>query len=469
MTIKRQPLDTLLATLPPPWPEDVLPAIQQAIHQTQRTVVVLDDDPTGTQTVYDIPVLTTWSIDSLKEMLRDGIPLFYVLTNSRSMLPARAQEIATAIGHNLQAAAAETGKSFSVISRSDSTLRGHYPAEVDPLLTALDKQDAVHLIIPFFEEGGRFTINDIHWVQEDDMLVPAGETPFANDASFGYASSNLRDWVAEKTSGRIAANEVASLTLAAIRGDGPEGIAQKLTALEPRSICVVNAVTMRDLEVVALACLKAEEAGQTFLYRTGASFVRAYAGLAKKPLLNAADLALPASGAGLVVIGSHVPMTTRQLAHLQANTTLAAIELKAARLLKPADRRREIERVQRLLHNHLAADQDTVLFTSRKLIKGISAADSLRIAGIVSQALVDIVQRLPAQPRYFVAKGGITSSDLATKGMDVKKAYVLGQVLPGVPANRLGEESRFPGLAYIVFPGNVGKEDALTTLVHQLS
>lgn len=259
------------------------------------------------------------------------------------------------------------------------------------------------------------------------------------------------------------------MTLEDIRTGGPEAVTKKLIALAPRSVCIANAVTMRDLEVVALACLNAEDAGQTLLYRTGASFVRAYAGLQKKPLLDATALALPQTGAGIVVIGSHVPMTTQQLHHLTTHTTLATIELKANRLLAPEQRVSEIARVLRVLKDHFSAERDTVLYTSRELITGTSAADSLRIAGMVSQALVEIVKQLPAQPRYVVAKGGITSSDLATKGLNVKKMYVLGQVLPGVPANRLGEESRFPGLAYIVFPGNVGKEDALTTLVHQLS
>ncbi|MEM8488094.1 MAG: four-carbon acid sugar kinase family protein [Bacteroidota bacterium] len=170
--MQSQDRETLFATLPSPWPDDVLPAIQQSVHRTNRSVVVLDDDPTGTQTVYDIPVLTTWDVAELTEILRAGTPLCYILTNSRSMVTVQAQALATEIGRNLQAAAQATGRRFSVISRSDSTLRGHYPAEVDPLLTALGKQEAIHLIAPFFEEGGRYTINDIHWVQEDDTLPP---------------------------------------------------------------------------------------------------------------------------------------------------------------------------------------------------------------------------------------------------------------------------------------------------------
>jgi uncharacterized protein YgbK (DUF1537 family) len=75
--------------------------------------------------------------------------------------------------------------------------------------------------------------------------------------------------------------------------------------------------------------------------------------------------------------------------------------------------------------------------------------------------LIALVQRITATPRFLVAKGGITSSDIATGGLGVRRAHVLGQLIPGVPVWRLGAESRFPGMAYVVFPGNVGDDRAL--------
>ena len=78
------------------------------------------------------------------------------------------------------------------------------------------------------------------------------------------------------------------------------------------------------------------------------------------------------------------------------------------------------------------------------------------------------MQRIQIAPRYILAKGGITSSDIATRALNVKKAMVLGQILPGVPVWKLGAESRFPNLAYIVFPGNVGDDRALIAVVRQL-
>jgi uncharacterized protein YgbK (DUF1537 family) len=99
----------------------------------------------------------------------------------------------------------------------------------------------------------------------------------------------------------------------------------------------------------------------------------------------------------------------------------------------------------------LEAGRDVVVYTSRALVRGSDPAHSLHLGSRVSQGLIDVVRRLTVQPRYLVAKGGITSSDVATQGLGVQRAAVAGQILPGVPVWVLGEESRFPGAAYVFF------------------
>ncbi len=209
------------AALPPVWPDDLLPAIQAQLASAPK-LVVLDDDPTGTQTVYDVPVLTTWDVDLLADELAAPGPVFYILTNSRSLPLADAQAMNKEIGRALVVAGAASGRSFAVVSRSDSTLRGHYPGETDALADALGLADAPTLIIPYFREGGRFTIHDIHYVAEGDQLIPAAQTPFARDAAFGYAASEMHAWVAEKSGGRITPDEVATITLDDLRRGGPD-------------------------------------------------------------------------------------------------------------------------------------------------------------------------------------------------------------------------------------------------------
>lgn len=461
-------LSETLTALPPVWPDDVLPQIAAMNRAAARKVVVLDDDPTGTQTVHGIPVLTTWSVDALAAELAGEHAAFYVLTNSRSLPPAAARTLAGEIGANLRAAALRAGVAVVPISRSDSTLRGHFPVEVDALAEALDLSAAPRLIAPAFFAGGRYTIADMHYVAQGDALTPAADTEFARDAAFGYRASNLRDWVQEKTGGAIHAADVRAIALDDIRRGGPERVAQLLRALPPSAVCVVNAAAERDLDVVALACVHVESEGRALLYRSAASLARARIGLAARPLLTRADLIDGAAGSGgLIVVGSYVPKSSEQLARLLA-TGVTALEVRVDALLSDGARADEIARVAAEADAHLAAGSDVAIYTSRVLITGADAASSLAIGNTVSDGLVAMVRAIQARPRYLLAKGGITSSDVATKGLGIKRALVLGQLLPGVPVWRAGAESRFPGMAYIVFPGNVGGPDAVADAVTAL-
>jgi uncharacterized protein YgbK (DUF1537 family) len=142
-------------------------------------VVVLDDDPTGTQTVHNVPVLTEWSTEAIKRELEHPSPLFHILTNSRSLHEKDAKDLARQVGQNLTKAAEESGRRLCVISRSDSTLRGHFPAGVTGLVAGLQKAFEAYLLIPFLAEGGRVTLKDTHYLREGSGLTPVNETEFA--------------------------------------------------------------------------------------------------------------------------------------------------------------------------------------------------------------------------------------------------------------------------------------------------
>jgi uncharacterized protein YgbK (DUF1537 family) len=58
---------------------------------------------------------------------------------------------------------------------------------------------------------------------------------------------------------------------------------------------------------------------------------------------------------------------------------------------------------------------------------------------------------------------------VGVKALGVVRATVLGQAAPGVPVWRTGPESRFPGLSYVIFPGNVGDVDTLRVIVEKLA
>ncbi len=459
--------NSVLDSLPPEYPADLGADVRAAVAASGRKLVALDDDPTGVQTVHDVAVLARWDVDLLASELRDPRPVCFVLTNSRSLPEADAVRLNREIATNLLAASRQSGVDVAIASRSDSTLRGHFPAETDALAETLGGVDGV-LLVPAFFEGGRLTVDDVHWVRDGERLVPAAETEFARDAAFGYAHSDLRAWVEEKTAGRVRAAEVASLSLDDIRRGGPDRVAARLIGIEGGRPVVVNAASYRDLDVVVLALLRAEAAGKRFLYRTGAAFVRARAGLPGRPLLSRADLLGPDAPAplpGLVVVGSHVRRTGEQLARLLEVPGVVAVELNVPRVLDPATRAGEIGRARVGVGAALARGDTPVIATSRLVERAADPIAQLAAGRAVSAALVELVAGVDGRPGWVIAKGGITSSDVGTVALGAGRAIVAGQVRPGIPVWRLGPETRYPGLPYVVFPGNVGDANTLAEVV----
>lgn len=425
-------------------------------------LVVLDDDPTGTQTVADVPVLTSWTVEDLRWALRQDSAAFFVLTNTRSLSPEDADARNREVVRALREASAAEGTQYVLASRGDSTLRGHFPLETDVLAEELGGVDGV-VLVPAYIEAGRLTVRSRHWMRTADGLLPVGESEFARDATFGYRSSVLPEWVEEKTGGRTAADEVLRITLDDLRGGGPSHTARLLASLSGGRTAAVDAVCDDDLRVLALALAEAEGNGTRLLYRVGPSFVRARAGQAGRAPLTPAELR-PLRGQaphGLIVVGSHVSLTTRQLDRLRERGGIAEFELDVALLL---DERRETHLAEVTTAAAEALDtSDAVIRTSRTLVTGANADDSLAISRRVSAALVEAVRRVNAlrRPAFVVAKGGITSSDTATHGLEIRHAWARGTLLPGIVS--LWEPVGGPaaGIPYIVFAGNVGGPDAL--------
>ncbi len=469
----------LLARLPPePDEAALLPEIRRRVDAGGRKLAVIDDDPTGVQTVHDVALHLRWHIPTLAAALRDPARLFFLLTNSRSMTGAEAARINRQTARMLAEAADETGVPFVVASRSDSTLRGHYPAEVLALQDGLDRSVDGHLLAPAFFEGGRFTIADTHYVAtptaSSDTLVAASDTPFARDRVFGYATAWLPGWVEEKSGGAVKAAQVASLGLELIRAGGPQAVADALMKIGGGAPVVVNAAGYGDLAVVVLGLLQAEAAGKTFLYRTGASFVRLGGAVEAQPLLASAAILGDASGrarGGLVVVGSYVPGSTAQLEQLLALPGAQGVELSAPRCAASEEEAAALGRdCGQRLERIIGAGGVGVLYTSRGLVTGSDDEANLEIGRRVSNALVSAMQAVATCPRFIAAKGGITSHVVAQQGLGADSARAIGQILPGVPVWRLesGARLRFPGVPYIVFPGNVGGPDSLAVAVSQL-
>ncbi|KAH7134055.1 hypothetical protein EDB81DRAFT_870735 [Dactylonectria macrodidyma] len=469
------PAKETLDSLPSEYATDVITSIQTVVGSREVPIlVVLDDDPTGTQTCHDIDVLMTWDTPALETEFALNPKGFFILTNSRALPSIEARKLILEICENVKKTAEKMGKTVEIVLRGDSTLRGHLPEEPEAAEEAFGQFDG-WVIAPFFFQGGRYTIDDVHYVKEGDVLVPASQTPFAQDATFGYKNSNLRDYIVEKCGSRFDSSSFVSITLDDIRLGGPSRVAERLLASPagPKTVFIVNAAAESDMHVFVSGLLKAEKEGRRYLFRTGAAFVSSRLGITGIPPLALQDIqstsvASPQPG-GLIVAGSYVPKTTAQLKALREKRgdQLTVIELNVASLIASTEAAEAATlAAASRASEEISVGRDVLVMTSRDLIKGHDALSSLNIGSKVAQALVRLVEEVGVRPRYIIAKGGITSSDTATKGLRMKRARVMGQAAPGVPLWRCDEEtSRHRGVPYVVFPGNVGSDETLAQIV----
>lgn len=460
----------------PPVPDISAEDVQEAREDGARQLVVLDDDPTGTQSVAELPVLNSWEEEDLRWALETGAPAVYVMTNSRSLPPDEAVARNRDVVRASLAAARALDREVDFVSRGDSTLRGHFPLEPETIIATLAEFgisiDGV-VLVPAFGDAGRITVRGVHYAGNDaDGFVPVGETEFARDATFGYASSDLREWVEEKTGGAIAAADVVSIDLATLRSDS-DTTTDVLAALTGGQPAAVDIVEEADIRALALALLEAQRRGKRFVYRVGPPFVRAMIGQPIVEPLSAVDVSSIRSqesvNGGLIVVGSHVALTTRQLNNLRERRTPREFVIEATKVLSD-ERDTHLDEIVAHLAQALR-EGNAVVSTSRTLITGVDGEDSLRIAREVSDAVVAVVRKVldVAPPRFVIAKGGITSSDVASRGLEIGRAIVRGPMLPGIVS--LWEPISGPaqGIPYIVFAGNVGGDQSLADVVDKLS
>lgn len=457
----------------PPDRKQVRALLKTELAAFDKKIIVLDDDPTGIQTVHQLSVYTDWSEASLIQGFAEKAGMFFVLTNSRSFTQDQTRCAHQEMARNILGAAKKTGRDFLIISRSDSTLRGHYPIETlvlkEQLESATGRTFDGEILLPFFMEGGRYTINNIHYVREGSRLVPAAQTDYAHDKAFGYASSHLGEWCEEKTEGAYKAKDLVYIALEDLRACRIDWIEQQLAGISGFNKIIVNALDYVDVEVFAIALLRAMKQGKTFMIRSAAALPKVLSGLPDRPLLGRDELITPdQQNGGIVLIGSHVKKTSDQLAVLrESGLPLDYIEFNQHLVLVENGLEQEVDRIVTLAEEKIKAGRTVVVYTRRdRLDLNTDDKDQqLAISVRISDAITGIVGRLSIRPGFILAKGGITASDVGTKALKVKRALVLGQIKPGIPVWLTGEESKFPRMPYIIFPGNVGDSDTLKEIV----
>ena len=434
----------------------------------QPKIIVLDDDPTGSQTVHSCLLLMRWDVETLRLGLKDDAPIFFILTNTRSLTPEAAASVTREVCHHLKLAlAAEKITDFLVVSRSDSTLRGHYPIETDVIAEELGPFNA-HFLVPAFFEGGRITRDSIHYLIIDGVPTPVHETEFARDSVFGYNDSYLPKYVEEKTKGRIKEDTVTRFLLADIRASSLDSLLQ----LDNNQCGVVDGENQQDLNNFAVDVLTAANQGKRFLFRSAASILTALAALPPQPIApeNMAEY-VRGGKPGAIIVGSHVKKTTQQVESLLQVEGTVGIEVNVRLLLEhgvneSAKLLTEILENVKLVHN---AGKTPVVYTSRQELAFKDVKTRLDFGSTVSALLMNVVQGLPSDLGFLISKGGITSNDVLSTGLALTSARLLGQILAGCSmVITPSDHPLFPNLPVVLFPGNVGDADALRTVYQRL-
>ncbi len=394
-------------------------------------LVVLDDDPTGIQTVHGCLLITQWDEEHVREGFADEQPFFYILTNTRAMTREEAERVTREAMETVVKVNEEFGYRLIIVSRSDSCLRGHFPLETDIMRQVLASHGfAVAKKTPFcpaFIEAGRVTIDGIHYMKDGERLIPVSETEFARDNVFAYHTSVLTKYIREK-------------------------------GANPDDYVVVNAQNYDELRQWWKEYIEQADAKEHVVIRSSSSLPKVIAGIGDKPLLDRSIV--NGQGVGCFVVGSHVQKTTRQLEALLQMEGTCAVEVDVQRILDDQDALllETEDTIQQIVEQGLTP----VIYTSRQEIRLDDANERQLLGQRVSDFLVTIVRQLPYDPAYLVGKGGITSHDILTKGLGIRVARVLGQVINSVPCV-MG-----PQCPYIIFPGNVGNDNSLREVYEKL-
>ena len=413
-------------------------------------LIVLDDDPTGIQTVHGCLLITDWSDQYVREAFLDDEPFFYILTNTRAMTREEAEAVTREAMEAVVRVNQEFGYRLIIVSRSDSCLRGHFPLEPNVMREVLTQHGiAVWEKTPFcpaFIEAGRFTIEGVHYMKDGDRLVPVSETEFARDNVFAYHTSVLKDYIREK-------------------GANPEDYE------------IVDAKSYDELQTYVDRLMKeTADFDGAIVIRSSSSLPKALSGIDDQPLLDRSMLSpltshpIPEQSSpthslspltpGCFIVGSHVKKTTQPLDCLFQAEGTCGLEIDVQRILD--DERNLMEETIKTIQEIVEMQLTPVIYTSRQEIRLDDANQRQHLGQKVSDFLVAIVRLLPFTPSYLVGKGGITSNDILTKGLAMKTARVMGQVVNSVPCVMARE---FP---YIIFPGNVGSEQSLREVYEKL-
>jgi uncharacterized protein YgbK (DUF1537 family) len=422
-------------------------------------LIVIDDDPTGVQEEEAVVLLFDWSSQALHSAAERSHRAIHLLTNSRAF----SEDDAYLLVRDAAGAVVEHLPGHRLVLRGDSTLRAHLLAEYLALRdSAFPGRNPACLLIPALPSASRVTVDGVHWLVRNGERVPLAETEYASDGAFSYSCSRLLKWAEERSYGYFKAEDGREFPLNRLRGTGGAqafaATLRELARTDRPAVFAPDAETTSDLRIIADGVAAAESEGTDLIIRCAPAFVGVSAGtFARKHV----EVPRPSLGV-LLIVGSHVPTTTRQLERLLQQHRESLIEVDPALLISPAaaDHAREVVATAAAL---LAAEGLAVVATKRPSGRVESSqAEGLQLA----RELAGIVAGVRESADVFIAKGGITSAIVAREGFGAREADVVGPVVDGVSLWHI--PSRRGDLPFIVFPGNVGDDGALSDLVDRV-
>ena len=431
-------------------------------------IIVLDDDPTGSQTVHSCLLLMEWDIETIRLGLRDKSSILFIITNTRALISEEAKKITQQVCHNLKIALEnENITRFLIYSHFDSTLRGHYPLEIEIISNNFGGFDS-HFFIPAFLEGGRKTINSIQYLDDRVDLDPVHRTEFAKDSVFNYSHSYLPYYIEEKTKKLLKATDVGRLLLKDIR----KGSLNKLMDLNSNRCIVVDAEHQSDLNYFAKDLQTAVNLGKKFLLCGAASMLTSLAKIGKQPLENKNIQEYKyKNNPGIILVGSYSKKTTEQLNDLLQQNNVLGLEINLKKLQDYLDNQSRfltkfLDQIK-TIHN---SGKTVVIYTSRQQITFTSLEEKSNFEKLIFLLLTKITQNLPSNISFLISKGGTTSNNFLRTTLKLKSIRLLGQILPGCSIVKTSENNTlFPGLLILLFPGNVGDVKTLTNAYNILN
>lgn len=435
-------------------------------------VIVIDDDPTGSQTVNNCLLLLKWDYSTLIKGFQSKSNLFFILANTRSLSENDAKLRLVEICNALKKVISKESykEEFIFVSRGDSTLRGHNFLEPKIMNDCLGPFDAT-FHIPAFIEGKRMTIDGDHFVDN----VPVSQTLFAKDKIFGYKTSNVKQLLFQKSKSQLKFNDIQNLKISELKvleSKEKNIVFNKIRNLKENSHVIVDIENYSQLEKFSLSIKKLSKQ-KKFLFRTAASFISSISAVKdnpKEPFFysiirrkNREKKFLP----GFLVIGSYVELTTMQLKEFLEISDCIPIELDVFEFLRISKLKSNQDQLvffkNKLLaqiRSILKQENTPVLFTSRKEVSLAKNDEQVNFYNSLAHFISELVSDLKNEIGYLVSKGGITSNVILSNGFKANYVYLQGQIITGVSLVTFKLEND-ENLPIVTFPGNIGNQDSL--------